>query len=84
MKKISFQCPFSINRYKSNRVPKGLFVVAKAKGVYTESKMPEEDFSHDQEWKDRAMKIIGTVNTRFSMDEICSFYADVKQIHFSK
>jgi hypothetical protein len=76
----------SLNRYKSNRVPAGLFVVAKSIGKY-DGKIDSEDPSHffsEDEYKKKARLIIQKINKiddNWSLNEAKNFYAAVKKYH---
>lgn len=76
-----------LNRYKSNSIPKGLFLEAMNHSelnqmVKKELVNSKEDFLTDKDAKDLALKITTTVNDWNDLNKIRAFYRSVLQHHF--
>lgn len=74
---------FGINRYKSDRIPAGLFHVAKEIGHY-KGKLPSEKGylkNGQSNWKDEARIITMSVNNE-KVDKVRDFYRKVRNYHF--
>ena len=81
---------FSTNRYKSDKIPSGLFYVASSNKKISnkvESKFFKEKYHKKQsfltelEAKDDAKKITNVIKEILSFDEIKTFYNDVRKFH---
>ena len=83
---------YSSNRYKSDKIPIGLFIVAKKeddsfvgpKTLIVRWTKGREDFIPDHEAKKAAQGIITNVNKHFKKDEprVRKFYKKVRDYHF--
>ena len=75
----------SLNRYKSDAIPKGLFVVAKSNDrlksyVDNQYVSSSDSFIRSSHAKDAAKKIVDLVNT-WPINEARKFYLDVMHVH---
>lgn len=78
---------FSINRYKSNRVPKGLFVISNSDSYQSLNPMVPKSYIDEKnelleqsKYKDATRKIIAEVNS-WEFDDLKKFYYKVLKHH---